>query len=156
MKDFQLSKHNLDTLFEEFSEELESAPVIVVSSQDASTGKWGMARLWRRWMNTTAVWMTRNGATMPLCFDKYGKPYGKRAFNKNDAHEMFTAQWMLVDADGTRLSWAKKSHDGMRAATKGERFLAMWKHEQYAIDRGILLFKPKGSEYSKLEEEQSK
>lgn len=156
MKDFQLSKHNLDSLFEEFSKELEKAPLIVVSSQSASTGKWGMARLWRSWMSTTADWMAKNGARMPLCLNKAGINYGTRSFNKNDAHEMFTAMWMLVDADGTRLSWAKKSHDGMRAATKGERFLAMWKHEQYAIDRGILLFKPKDSEYSKLEEEQNK
>lgn len=156
MKDFQLSKDNFDSLFEELTKELENAPLIVVSSQNAGTGKWGMARLWRAWMSTTADWMAKNGATMPLCLKQDGSHYGKRPFNKNDAHDLFTAQWMLVDADGTRLSWAKKSHDGMRAATKGERFLAMWKHEQYAIDRGILLFKPKDSEYSKLEEEQNK
>lgn len=156
MKDFQLTKGNLDALFEELGKELENAPLIVVSSQSAGTGKWGMARLWRAWMASTAEWMYKNGATMPLCLNKAGINYGTRPFNKADAHEMFTAMWMLVDADGTRLSWAKKSHDGMRAATKGERFLAMWKHEQYAIDRGILLFKPKDSEYSKLEEEQNK
>lgn len=156
MKDFQLTKGNLNTLFEELGKELESASVIVVSTQSAGTGKWGMARLWRAWMSSTAVWMTGNGATMPLCFDKYGKPYGKRLFNKADAHEMFTAQWLLVDADGTRLSWAKDDHDGMRKATKGERFICMLKHEQWATERGIILFKPRDSEYSKLEDEQNK
>lgn len=155
MKDFPLSKHNINSLFEELSKELEMAPLIVVSSQNASTGKWGMARLWRAWMSSTAAWMVKNGATMPLCLNKDGSCYGNRPFNPDDAHELFTIQWLLVDSDGTRLSWAKKSHDGMRAATKGERFLAMFKHEQWSIERGIMLFKPRDSEYSRLENEQN-
>lgn len=155
MKDFQLTKHNLNQLFEVLSKELETSPSIVISSQNAGTGKWGMARLWRAWMSSTAVWMAKNGATMPLCLDKTGSNYGARPFNSNDAHELFTTQWLLVDADGTRLSWAKDDHDGMRKATKGERFLCMLKHEQWAIERGIKLFKPRDSEFSKLEDEQN-
>jgi len=77
MKDFQLSKSNLNLLFEKLTEELEEAPLIVVSSQNASTGKWGMQRLWRAWMSSTAVWMAKNGATMPLCLDKNGSNWGK-------------------------------------------------------------------------------
>lgn len=151
MKDFQLSKHNINLLFEVLTGELETAPLIVVSSQDASTGKWGMARLFRAWMRSTATWMAKNGAKMPLCLNKNGTNYGTRTFNENDAHELFTAQWLGVDKDGIRLSWAKKSHDGMRAATKGERFICMQRHEQYALDRGIMLFMPRDSEYSELE-----
>lgn len=153
MKDFQLSAHNIDLLFELLGKELESAPIIVVSSQDAGTGKWGMARLWRAWMSNTAKWMVKNGATMPLAVKKNGELFGKRPFNSDDAHEMFTSMWLLLNADGSRLSWAKKSHDGMRAATKGERFICMVKHEQWATERGIMLFKPRNSEYSDLEDE---
>jgi len=151
MKDFQLSKHNINSLFEELSKELETAPLIVVSSQNASTGKWGMARLWRAWMSSTATWMAKNGAKMPLCLRKSGENYGTRPFNSNDAHELFTSQWLMVDETGTRLSWAKDPHDGMRTATKGERFICMVRHEQWALERGIMLFKPRDSEYSELE-----
>lgn len=153
MKDFQLSKHNINLLFEVLTTELETAPLIVVSSQNASTGKWGMARLWRAWMSSTAKWMAKNGATMPLCLDKEGKNYGTRPFNASDSHELFTAQWLFVDGEGTRLSWAKDPHDGMRTATKGERFMGMVRHEQWALERGIMLFKPRDSEYSELENE---
>jgi len=156
MKDFQLTKNNLHSLFEILGDELESASLIVVSSQNAGTGKWGMARLWRAWMSSTAVWMVKNGATMPLCLNKAGINYGTRLFNANDAHELFTIKWLLVDGDGTRLSWAKDPHDGMRTATKGERFICMLNHERWATERGIILFKPRDSEYSKLEEEQNR
>jgi len=155
MKDFQLSKHNLDSLFEELIKELETTPLLVVSAQNAKIGKWGMARLWRAWMTSTALWMYENGATMPLCLNKAGVNYGSRAFNANDAHELFTTKWLLVDSDGIRLSWAKDPHDGMRTANKGERFICMVKHEQWATERGIILSKPRDSEYSQLENEQN-
>jgi len=151
VKDFQLSKNNINLLFEELGKELEKVPLIVVSTQDAGTGKWGMARLWRAWMSSTAKWMAGNGATMPLCLRKSGENYGTRPFNANDAHELFTSQWLMVDKEGARLSWAKDPHDGMRTATKGERFICMVRHEQWATERGIMLFKPRDSEYSELE-----
>jgi len=155
MKDFQLTKHNLNELFETLSRDLEDDAILIITTQKPGTGKWGMARLWYAWMNTTAQWMANNGARMPLCVKPDGSHYGKRLFNKDDAHSLFTSQWLGLDVDGNRLSWAKKSHDGMRAATKGERFNAMLQHENYALERGIMLFQPRDSEYRKLHEEQN-
>lgn len=156
MKDYQLTNNTLEDFFKEVQIELKENPILVVTTQNASIGKWGMARLWRSWMSSTADFMAANGVTMPLMYDKNGCPYGKRTFNANDAHELFTCQHLGVDAAGVRLSWAKKDHDGMRAATKGERFNALLKHEIWSSDRGIILLKPRDSEYSKLEHEQNK
>jgi len=155
MKDYQLTKYNLQEFFELAQTELDKNPILVVTTQNGNTGKWGMARLWRAWMASTAKFMAGNGCTMPLLLKPNGSNYGTRPFNKDDAHELFTQQYLGVDSDGVRLSWAKKAHDGMRAATKGERFNAMFKHEIWATERGIVLFKPRGSEYEKLEQEQN-
>jgi len=156
MKDYQLTSHSLEDFFKEVQIELKENPILVVTTQNASIGKWGMAKLWRSWMATTAKFMAANGVTQPLMISANGEHYGSRPFNKNDAHELFTSQHLGVDRDGVRLSWAKKDHDGMRAATKGERFNAMLKHQIWATERGIMLFKPRDSEYSQLEQEQNK
>lgn len=156
MKDYQLTKYNREDFHNKIEAELEKNPVVIVTIQSGGTGKWGMARLWRAWMSSTAKFMAGNGCTMPLMLKPDGSHYGARPFNKDDAHELFTQQYLGVDVDGARLSWAKKAHDGMRAATKGERFNAMLKHEMWAVERGIILFKPRGSEYEKLEQEQNK
>jgi len=155
MDGFQLTKYNREDFHNQIEAELEKNPVINVTTQIAGTGKWGMARLWRAWMTSTAKYMAGNGVTMPLMIGAKGEFYGKRKFNGQDAHELFTSQHLGVDAAGIRLSWAKKDHDGMRAATKGERFNAMFKHEIWATERGIILFKPRESEYQKLEKEQN-
>jgi len=152
---YQLTKHNREDFHNQIESELEKNAVIIVTTQVAGTGKWGMARLWRAWMTSTAKVMAGNGVTMPLMISDKGQFYGKRMFNANDAHDLFTSQHLGVDAKGVRLSWAKKDHDGMRAATKGERFNAMFKHEIWATERGIILFKPRESEYQKLEKEQN-
>lgn len=126
-----------------------------VEFHDGKTGKWGMAKIWRKWMAETSQWMAAQGATMPLCFDKDGNPYGKRPFNESDAHELFTARWLGVDADGNRLSWSKRGREGMRPAEKSERFHAMQRHEQWCLERGIKLFNPRDeNEYREMEKEQ--
>ena len=153
VKDYQLSKSNLDRFMQDIEFELSKSPHLVVSTQDATTGKWGMARLWRTWMSSTAKYMAANGCTMPLMLKEDGSLYGKRPFNHDDAHELFTSQWLGVDSEGIRLSWAKTEHDGMRVATKSERFFAMLKHEQWAIEKGITLLKPRDSEFAKMEQE---
>lgn len=154
MKDYQLTKNNIQQFFEEIHEELKANPVLVVTAQNGDTGKWGMARLWRAWMSKTAEFMAANGCTMPLMLKIDGSLYGKRPFNSEDAHELFCRQWLGVDSDGIRLSFAKKAHDGMRTATKGERFNALRQHECWASERGIILFKPRDSEYCRMEKEQ--
>ena len=60
-----------------------------------------------------------------------------------------------MDAEGVRLSWSKKGNNGMRPATKGERWNAMMKHDIWCTERGITLFKPRGSEYEALEKQQT-
>jgi hypothetical protein len=127
---------------------------VVFTPAKVETGKWGMARIWRSWMSSTADYMAARGAVMPLCTKPDGSWYGERPFNKEDAHELFTYQLLGADKDGNRLSWSREGREGMRPATKGERFLAMVKHEQWALERGIRLFKPAESEYAQLEREQ--
>jgi len=124
---------------------------ITIEPSASDTGKWGMARLWRAWMSTTGDWMAARGAKMPLCLREDGSHYGEREFNPDDAHELFTSQWLALDKDGSRLSWSKKGRDGMRPASKGERYIAMLKHQDWASERGILLFKPRDSEFARLE-----
>tara|TARA_R110002073_G_scaffold614_4_gene4913 strand:+ start:5009 stop:5473 length:465 start_codon:yes stop_codon:yes gene_type:complete len=153
MKDFQVSNHNLELFIEEIQKELSEEKLLIINSQPAGTGKWGMARLWRAWMATTAKFMAGNGAKMPLMIKQDGSWYGSRPFDANDAHELFTRQWLGVDQDGARLSWAKSGDQ--RKATKGERFNALRKHEHWCIEKGITLFKPRDSEYEKLEQEQN-
>jgi hypothetical protein len=155
MKDYTLTKQGLPQFMDAIQDELESEPVLIVTTQSAKTGKWGLARLWRMWMSTTGKWMAANGAVMPLFFNDGVPSKQTRPYNENDAHEAFTRYCLGCDANGNRLSWAKKDHDGMRAANQGERFDALRKFEQWAIEKGIVLFKPRGSEYDKLEKEQN-
>lgn len=125
---------------------------LVVEIAEQTTGKWGMARIWRKWMAETADWMAWQGATMPLAVKSDGSLWGSRPFNANDAHELFCAQWLGVGADGKRLSWAKQAHDGMRPATKAERFYAMQRHEEWCTQKGIQLFNPRHeNEYREME-----
>ncbi|MEE9532698.1 MAG: hypothetical protein V3W52_17100 [Syntrophobacteria bacterium] len=155
MKDLLLTASNLEDFFNEIQLELAAKKVLHVTTSDGKTGNWGMARLWRSWMSTTGKFMAEKGkCTMPLMLRGNGEHFGERPFNENDAHELFTSRWLGLDIDGKRLSWAKKGHSGMRPATKGERFNAMLKHEQWASERGITLFKPRESEYAELEREQ--
>jgi hypothetical protein len=154
VKEYQLSHHNLQEFVSDIQKELADKRLLIVTTQSADTGKWGMARLWRSWMASVAEFMANNGVTMPLMFNVKGEPYGKRRFNKDDAHELFTHEFLGADSDGRRLSWAKTSHDDMRLATKGERFNALRKMESWATDRGVILLKPRDSEYYKLQEDQ--
>jgi len=155
MAELQISNYNIDALFDAINEALSKEPLVLVAIQSMNTGKWTMSRLWRKWMSITAEFMAANGVTMPLMLKADGSAYGKRAFSCDDAHELFTSQWLGLDADGTRLSWSKKGHDGMRPATKGERFNALRKHENWCVDKGVRLFVPRNSEYEQLQREQN-
>ena len=153
MKDIQVSNHNLQQFMEELQAEIDEHKLVIINSQPAGTGKWGMARLWRGWMATTAKYMAGRGAIMPLYIKPDGTWYGSRPFNSEDAHELFTRQYLGVDENGVRLSWAKSGDK--RKATKGERFDALRKHEEWASIKGITLFKPRKSEYQELIDRQN-
>lgn len=122
-------------------------------TESSGNGKWGMARLWRSWMDITAEHMAANGAVMPLMIDKHGNPYGTRKFNAQDAHELFTSQWLGLNEKGERLSWKKSEGDNV--ADKGQRYIAMMKHQNWCIEKGINLPVPRNSEYRDLENEQN-
>jgi hypothetical protein len=155
MKDYQVSTHNLDAFIDELQDELSKNKLMIITTQQARTGKWGMARLWRKWMATTASFMAKNGAKMPLMLSVSGENYGSRAFNSDDAHELFTSHHLGLDEKGYRLSWSKSGSDDSRAATKGERFDALRKHENWCVEKGIRLFKPRDCEYELLSKDQS-
>jgi len=148
-----VTAHNLQDAFDEITKELEDNPAIVVKISSAYEGKWGMARLWRSWMATTAQFMAQNGVTQPLYIDSNGKAHGSRPFNKDDAHELFTMRWLGTDEKGNRLSWAKTSKDGRRKADKGERYHALVQHEDWCLNKGVALLKPRDSEYEKIKRE---
>ncbi len=152
MKDTPVNNQTIQDYFEELLKEIDEHGTVMCSSQPANTGKWGMARLWRAWMSTTADFMAKNGVTMPLMINDKGVSYSNRPFNADDAHELFTRQHLGVDENGLRLSWAKSGTQ--RKATKGERFNALRRHEEWASERGIILLKPRDSEYDKLKQEQ--
>lgn len=156
MNDFFLTKGTLPDLIPLLQAELENDSPLKISVGIPHTGKWGLAKLWRMWMGTTAEFMAGNGVTMPLMINAEGKHHGTRKFNEEDAHNLFSHQWLGVGEDGKRLSWSKSGRDGMRAADRGERFNALRRHELWAIDKGIILFKPREGEYHKLEQEQDK
>lgn len=155
MKDFTVTAHNLQEFVNELQKELQESGALLVNTVDPRIGKWGLTRLWRSWIGSVAQWMADNGATMPLVIKKDGKCYGSRPFSADDAHELFTGHFMGTDENGKRLSWSRSGRDGARAATKAERYNAMRKLEQYAIERGIIIMKPIDSEYSRLEEQEN-
>lgn len=156
MLDTQLSQHNLAEVLDQLQREVIDHKIVIIKTQKADTGKWAMARLWRKWMATVSQWMAANGSIMPLMIKPCGEFVGKRAFNAEDAHELFSKYFLMSDEKGVRLSWSKKGRDGMRAATQGERFNALRLMEDWAINKGIVLFKPVDSEYTKLNDEQNK
>ena len=160
MKDVPVNNHTIHDYFEELVKEVDEHGTVMCSSQPATVGKWGMAKLWRMWMLTTAEFMARNGVTMPLMVNAEGVVYGTRPFSSDDAHELFTRQHLGADELNRRLSWAKsikkENKDKERVATKGERFDALRKHEEWASNKGVVLFKPRTGEYFKLINKQDK
>jgi hypothetical protein len=120
--------------------------LVTIEEFDGSIGKWGMSRLWRSWMTSTANFMAANGSIMPLMTKANGDWYGKRPFNEKDAHELFTSVHLGNNKEGKRLSWAKS---GDNVADKGQRFMACLKHEQWMVDKGIKFLIPRDSEFFK-------
>ena len=154
MKDVTVTNHNLQYFFEELVSEIDEHGSVICNSQPASVGRWGLAKLWRVWMASTAEYMAKSGVTMPLMVNADGVTYSSRPFNADDAHELFTRQHLGVDENGVRLSWAKSGEQ--RKATKGERFNALRLHEEWSSTRGISLFKPRVGEYKDLTDKQDK
>lgn len=153
MSDYQITKETAVKTLQEAISGLESGKLYDVSINERNIGKWTLTRLWRAWMSDIAKWMSANGATMPLVIGANGEFSGQRAFNADDAHELFTVMTLGTDKDGNRLSWSKSGRDGCRPASKGERVLAMQRVEAWASERAIKLLNPADSELRKIENE---
>lgn len=151
--DYQITKETAAKTLHEAISGLESGKLYDVSINERNIGKWTLTRLWRAWMSDIAKWMSANGATMPLVIGANGEFSGQRAFNADDAHELFSVMTLGTDKDGNRLSWSKSGRDGCRPASKGERVLAMQRVEAWASERGIKLMNPADSELRKIENE---
>lgn len=150
--DIIISKGNLRAGFEQLGDEVDrilsengQARIQVTKKNN---GTLPMLKLWRMWMGVLGPWMASNGATMPLCM-KNGVPWGSRPFNADDAHELFSSQFMAVDAYGERYSWVlnRDENNGRKAASIGQRLRCMEQMQEWAIERGINLPVPERSEY---------
>lgn len=117
---------------------------------EPKAGKWGMSRLWRAWMATTAEWMAANGSKMPLALKPDGTYKNTRPFNEEDAHELFSRVHLGTDSHGNRYSWAKQAAPGEVIADKGQRFHALQQHQIWMTERGIKHINPRESEYQSL------
>ena len=129
----------------------------VANIQEQSAGSMSMKNLWWSWMGATADYMAASGAYMPLFMDSDGNEHGKRRFNKDDAHELFTSKWMGTDNEGKRYSWkVRNPAEGEKIAPKSKRLYAMEKHQAWCSERGIKLLNPEDSEFRKLQLQQEK
>lgn len=102
-------------------------------------------------MKVVADHMAANGVTMPLMINKHGKMHGSRPFNADDAHELFTSQFLGLDERGNRLSWVMSEGDS--TATKEQRYVAMTKLQAWCFDKGINLPIPRESEYQDIKDQ---
>lgn len=128
-------------------------PLKFTVTEHNGTGKTGMLRLWRKWMAITADYMSANGSKMPLMTRSDGSWYGSRPFNSDDAHALFTSQWLGLNEKGERLSWVMS--DGENVADTGQRFRAMLQHEDWCLEKGIKLPQPRNSELHELKGKQN-
>lgn len=124
--------------------------------KNESTGTVPMLRTWRGWMGETAKFMAAAGCFMWMYVDKNGVGHGKRPFNANDAHDLFTSRWLGLDEQGRRYSWAMSKDPELTVAPKFLRLHAMNLHLQYATERGIKLTIPRNSEFQRLQDEQER
>lgn len=154
VKELRVDYGNLDESLKEIKKEVIKHKLLIVNLQPAKIGKWGLARLWRSWMGSTADFMAKRGVNM-LIVNSDDICISERPFDQNDAHELFTVKY-LSDNNGQRLSWSRKGRDDMRAATRGERVFAMQQHQAWMVDKGIKHMNPKDSDYMRAIQEQDK
>ena len=152
-----------DTLFEAFDDEtlasISKMPIgkpFIATVDDGDTGSLSMLKTWRKWMAETSHYMAASGCTMPTYCDREGVAHGKRPFNENDAHELFTMRWLGSNEHGVRYSWSmSRKNPYAVVAPKGKRLFAMDRHLEWATERGIKLTIPNSGEYAKLQREQN-
>ena len=118
--------------------------------EGVSEGTQSMLNTWMMWMGETAEFMRWQGVTMPLYIRKNGEMVGKREFRKDDAHDLFTSQYLGVDENGKRKTWSRTKNKDEFQASIGDRLFALDTHMAWSIEKGIKLTVKKDSEYMKL------
>lgn len=118
----------------------------------ASNGTLPLDRHWRALMNQVAEIMRGYGVTMRFQ-SKKGLGQFERPFTAEDAHDLFTYQFMPIGEGGKRKSWSKSGRDGMEVATTGERCQALERLYAYWLEKGHNLERFANSEYEKLQGE---
>lgn len=110
-----------------------------------STRTLSMNALWRgKWMYETADWMNNQGVMIETK-NVHGKVINKRHVTHNDAHEMFVMHWLGCDDENSR--------ELTRDMQKGRMLYLMNKHQEWALEKGLMLTYPSDSEFSKLNEQ---
>lgn len=152
MNDYRVNQHNLAEFVAMMQMELAEKGELIISTQPAAIGKWGMSQMWRVWMDITHSWLKGHNVKMAVdVHEPSGRYITCRPLSLQDVHQLFTKAWLGVDSNGNRLTWSMNDKKGLRAATQGERLFCMQQHELWALSNGISLFKPRGSELSQLE-----
>lgn len=119
-----------------------------------SNGTLSLDRQWRALMKQSAEIMKLYGVTMRFQ-SKKGLGAFERPFTPEDAHDLFTYQFMSIGEGGQRKSWSKAGRDGMDVADTGDRCRALEQLYAYWLERGHSLERFKDSEYEKLQEVQN-
>lgn len=119
-----------------------------------SNGTLSLDRHWRALMAQSAEIMRSYGVTMRFQ-SKKGLGAFERPFTPEDAHDLFTYQFMPIGEDGQRKSWSKAGRDGMEVADTGERCRALEQLYAYWLEKGHSLERFRDSEYEKLQEVQN-
>jgi|GEM_PF-1253709 len=121
-----------------------------------STGTIPMLRTWRGWMGETARYMASQGCTMPHYIDSKGIARGRREFNGDDAHDLFTTLHLGCDENGRRYSWSMSKDPDVTQAPHSKRLYAMDKHVHWCVEKGIKITIPRTGEYADGMKEQEK
>lgn len=119
-----------------------------------SNGTLSLDRHWRALMAQSAEIMQSYGVTMRFQ-SKKGLGAFERPFTPEDAHDLFTYQFMPIGENGQRKSWSKGGRDGMEVADTGERCRALEQLYAYWMEKGHSLERFRDSEYEKLQEVQN-
>ena len=100
-----------------------------------SNGTLSLDRHWRALMKQSAEIMRSYGVTMRFQ-SKKGLGAFERPFTPEDAHDLFTYQFMPIGEDGQRKSWSKSGRGGMEVADTGERCQALEQLYAYWMEKG--------------------
>lgn len=124
---------------------LDSGGQAKITVTKKSTRTLSMNALWRgKWMYETAEWMNNQGVMIETK-NVHGKVINKRPVTHNDAHEMFVMHWLGSNDDNAR--------ELTRDMQKGRMLHLMNKHQEWALEKGLMLTYPSDSEFSKLNDQ---